>query len=298
MHDKFVLGVDKNSDYLVDFVSYILNSRASSLPKLSLPILDNNHDIPQLLVNEKLMLERHERINKKLRFFNKCLQRAPLHSEIYNQRAKFRYSNRHHEKLHAKESANKKRNTGSSNIENNPIFKYYSTFTNRDITPLRERVCLACRKNSLRRHNDQEKEKNAKICQNNFHDSTKTTDSQQDKTQTINELLKHLYISRKTNNLESIMKETQILDSSHNEVKNNLKITEQLPEIITNSNVTKSPTRTDREISVCIKNTDATVDFNSDYHNKRDLLQIINTDPINFNTCRLSSILPIERLSI
>lgn len=305
MHDKFVLGVDKNSDYLVDFVSYILNSRASSFPKLSLPILDNNDEIPDVLTHQRLILERHERINNKLKFFNKCLQRPPLRSEIYNQRARFRYLGRHYERFHAKESSANKRNVGYSNIDSNPIFKYYSNFTNRDITPLRERVCMACRKNSLTKHNNaQEKNKSSKACQNIPQDSSKTNVCEQEKTHTISELLKHLYISRKTNNLESIIKEAEMLDESNNELKTTLKKTQQhlVPTVITNSNIINSPPRKAvREISVCIKNTDTSIhdlNSNSEYHTRRESLQIINTDPIGFNTSSLSSILPIERLSI
>ena len=76
MNDKFLQKADRN-DSLVEFVRYILSSRSSSFPKLSLPELDRDSELPPFLKVEKLMFERHERENKKIKFLNKIGAKFP-----------------------------------------------------------------------------------------------------------------------------------------------------------------------------------------------------------------------------
>ncbi|KAJ1604419.1 hypothetical protein OIY81_3618 [Cryptosporidium canis] len=289
MNNNFVLGVNKNHDYLVDFVSYILNSRESSLPKLSLPIL-GSAGVPNLLLNEKLTQERHERNSEKFEFFNRYLKKAPSYSDICHQKTKFRSPKRYPER-HNIESSHKNRSVPLSNIESNPIFNYYSKFSNRDITPLRERACLACKKSSLQRHNEQRKIKTS-----NSHDNIsfdRRTYSNKEKISAINELYNHLIESKNANNLKNILNETKKLDQI-NKIKNNTK-TIHYPKNTTRCN-SKSPIKkTVHEICINIKNTSAFHELSSNYKEKNHQL-IFNTDPIKFKSRSL--LIPIERLSI
>ncbi|OII71712.1 uncharacterized protein cubi_00519 [Cryptosporidium ubiquitum] len=294
MNHKFVLEIDKN-DNLIEFVRYVLSSRSSSVPKLSLPILDRNPGLPQFLKPEKPTFERYTRDHEKIKFFNKCLQIKPLYPEKCNHKFIFKYSDKQPERCsHAKESIDKKKNFNYSNKEINSISNYKFGPINKGITPLRERVCLACKKNSLTKLCNQKKNKHAEKRRNNFLDYPKTV-LQSNEIFEIDELCKYLLDknSKKLIIANNLFKEP--LDSLY-KTKGSSKRAEHFSESFI-KNTIKSPNKLVQKMSISINNTETNEELHSQYF-KKNYLQLLNTDPINFRNDSLTFTHSIERLSI
>ncbi|KAK9173885.1 hypothetical protein cmbei_2001380, partial [Cryptosporidium meleagridis] len=165
------------------------------------------------------MFERHERENKKIKFFNKCLQIAPLYPEKCNKRAAFKYYNRQPEKCSYFNLSNKKSNL---NIKVNPSSNFSSGLMCKSITPLRERICLACRKNSLLRHNNQKRNKYTEKNQDSFLDYSKAI-MHDNKISVVNESFQKLLNTNSTK-LNSVVEEERKMLESIKRTKDSSKI--------------------------------------------------------------------------
>ncbi|KAH8581605.1 uncharacterized protein ELE39_001735 [Cryptosporidium sp. chipmunk genotype I] len=291
MNDKFVLEVDRN-DNLVEFVSYILSSKSSSVPKLSLPILDKNYDLPQFLKPERLF-ERHQR-DKKIKFLNKCLQIAPLQPGKSNKRLIFRYSNRRPEKSSHVNLLTDKKNLNYSNQGINSTCNFNFGPIGKTITPLRERVCSACRMNSLSRHNNQKKNIHAEKSRNNTPNYSKIT-FQDKKTCAINELFQHL-LNTNSETLSSMTEQNTKVLESFQRIKDSLKINDYIPNHFIHDNTVKNQIKEIvQEIPISLKNSETNYELHSF---RKKFLQLSNTAPINLKNDSLAAIISIERLSI
>ncbi|CUV04492.1 unnamed protein product [Cryptosporidium hominis] len=294
MNDKFLQKADRN-DSLVEFVRYILSSRSSSFPKLSLPELDRDSELPPFLKVEKLMFERHERENKKIKFLNKCLQIAPIYPEKCNKRVAFRYHNRQPEKCSYFNLSNKKSNL-SLNQKANLNGNFSSGLICKSITPLRERICLACRKNSLLRHNNQKKNKYTEKNQNSILDYSKVA-MHDNKMFAMNELFQKL-LNTNSAILNSVFEEDKKVLEPFKRTNDSLKINNCISKNVINDNLADGQIKEMfQQMSISLNNSEINEESHS-RHSMKKYLQLLNTDPISLKNKSLATILSIERLSI
>ncbi|KAF7457854.1 hypothetical protein HWI79_1420 [Cryptosporidium felis] len=158
MFNKYYLEVSQKNDNLVNFIKFALKSKPTAIPNLSLPILDSSCS-DYWVGYEKLQVPRIAKEIEKTKFLDKYLNCTVNNLERPFPRDKLVSKSRNSVSEALTHRSNKKWKN-INHIVSNRISQnnsHYSTI-NKEITPLRERVCLACKKNIFRKRNDQKKD--------------------------------------------------------------------------------------------------------------------------------------------